>query len=185
MILLALVLVLVPVFIYVSIYNSLIAKKNNVSAASSNIDVQLKKRYDLIPNLVSTVKEFMVHEKELFTDITKLRSELLTTKNIDDKVKIDHQLNNQLKQLMLVVENYPNIKSDSHFLNLQKNLTEIESQISASRRTYNAVVNSYNISIQSIPGVWIAGVMNLKPKNNLEFIQEELNNVSVKDIFNS
>jgi len=174
------VLLLAAIFIY----NGLIGKKNQVEYAFSTIDVMLKKRYDLIPNLVSTLKEFMGHEKEIFTTITQLRSRAMSpsTSN-EEKVDLNNQISRSLGSLMVAVENYPDIKSSSNFEQLQRSLNEIEEQISAARRTFNSAVTDFNNGIEMFPSSILAGIMGYRRKAVLEIPQSERENPSVGQLF--
>ncbi|HPR61208.1 MAG TPA: LemA family protein, partial [Prolixibacteraceae bacterium] len=127
--------------VFVFMYNNLIRKRNEVDNAFGGMDVQLKKRYDLIPNIVATVKQYATHEKELLTKVTEMRAKA-TSGNIsnEEKVALDNQISAGMKSIMVAVENYPDLKANENFMNLQRTLNEVESQISAARRTYNAVI---------------------------------------------
>lgn len=177
--------VVVLVLFIISLYNGLIRKKNEVENAFGGMDVQLKKRYDLIPNLVATVKQFMTHERELLTKVTELRGEALKSNaSNDEKVDIDNQITGAMRGIMVAVENYPDLKSNTNFLNLQRTFNEVESQISAARRAYNAAVTDFNNGVQMFPSSIMAGMMNLKTKKVFEIPEVERENVSANDLFN-
>jgi len=180
-----LVIAVIVLLIIVSIYNSLTNKKNQVINAFGTIDVQLKNRYDLIPNLVATVQQYAIHEKELLTKITDLRTKALQ-QNVspEDRVKLDNQISSALSGIMVAVENYPDLKASRNFLDLQKSLNEVESQIAAARRAYNAAVTDYNNAIQMFPGNMFAGMMLLKTKEVFAANETERANVNVKNLFN-
>ena len=168
----------------VSIYNGLIRRKNEVDNAFGGMDVQLKKRYDLIPNLVETVKQYAQHEKELLTQVTEMRVKATSgTLSSDEKVALDNQISTGMKGIMVAVENYPDLKANENFLHLQSSLNEIESQISAARRTYNAVVTDYNNGIQTFPQSIIASNMKMSKKEVFVIQEVERQNVSVKNLF--
>lgn len=172
------------VVIIVSMYNGLIRRRNEVDNAFGGMDVQLKKRYDLIPNLVETVKQYATHEKELLTKVTEMRAKATDgTLNADEKVALDNQISAGMKGIMVAVENYPDLKANENFINLQRTLNEIESQISAARRTYNAVITDYNNGIQSFPQNIIAGMMHMKTKEVFVIPEAERQNVNVKNLF--
>ena len=172
--------------ILIVIYNGLIRKKNEVNNAFGGIDVQLKKRYDLIPNLVSTVQQYASHEKELLEKVTNLRSQAVSGNlSNDDRVNLDNQISGALRSLMVSVENYPDLKANSNFLDLQRALNETESQISAARRAYNAAVTDFNNGIETFPGNLMASSMNLSRKEVFEIPEAEKQNVNVKDLFKS
>jgi LemA protein len=182
-VLVAIVLLLV---ILMSMYNGLIRKKNEVANTFGGMDVQLKKRYDLIPNLISTVKQYMTHERELLTKVTELRSKAMgSSLSDDDKVDLDNQITHTMKGIMVAVENYPDLKANENFLNLQRTMNEVESQISAARRAYNAAVTDYNNGVQTFPGNMMAGMMNLTAKKVFEIAEVERENINAKDLFNS
>jgi len=180
------ILVLILTVICISIYNSLIAKKNETDNAFGAIDAMLKKRFDLLPNLVETVKQYMQYEGDLLTKVVALRSRASSPNlRIDEKLKIDQELSHEIKGLMINVENYPNLKSDQSFTNLQVTWTESEEQIAAARRTYNAVITEYNNAIMMFPGSIFAGMLNYTAKPVLSISETERNNVNAKDLFNS
>jgi LemA protein len=181
MIFLALIVFLAIILIL--LYNGLIRKKNEVENAFGGMDVQLKKRYDLIPNLVATVQQYATHEKELFEKVTALRAKAIGGDlSNDDKVAVDNQISGAMRSIMVAVENYPQLKANENFLNLQRSLNEVESQISASRRAYNAAVTDFNNGIETFPGNLMAGMMGLTRKQVFEIPETERQNV--KDLFN-
>ena len=161
------VLIILIVWIIV-IYNAFIKEKNLIKEAWSGIDVQLKRRYNLIPNLVETVKSYSAHEKNLFETISRLRSEAIKLNNIDEKAKTESELSGMLKNLLAVVEGYPDLKASQNFLELQKQLSEIEEQIQYARRYYNGTVRNYNIRVESIPSNIIASVFGFKQEHFFE-----------------
>ncbi len=170
---------------FVLIYNILTRKRNEVDNAFGGIDVQLKKRYDLIPNLVNTVKQYALHEKELFTEITELRTKAIDKSLLpNEKVEIDNQITQSLRGIIVVVENYPELKAGENFMNLQRTLNEVESQISAARRTYNAVITDYNNAVQFFPNNIMAGMMKLKRKEVFVIPDTERQNFDANSIFN-
>ena len=185
-IIIVLVIIVLVVLIIISMYNGLIRKKNEVANAFGGMDVQLKKRYDLLPNLIETVKQYMTHERDLLTKITELRGKAMGN-NVSDENKLD--LNNQisaaLKGIMVAVENYPDLKANTNFLNLQHTMNEVESQISAARRAYNAAVTAFNNSVQMFPSSIIAGMMHLKTKKVFEVPVTERENYNAKELFDN
>ena len=161
------ILILIIFFtIILLIYNNLVKKKNAVKQSRSSINIYLLQRFNLIPNLVECVKAYTKHEKDIFVDITKLRTEYEQTKQLEKASELNTQINN----LLLISENYPNLKSSENFLNLQKNLSKIEDQLQAARRLYNMDVTNYNTSLQTFPNNLIATLFH--------FNQEELFNIS-------
>lgn len=157
-----LLLVVVGVW-FVMIYNGLVGKKNRVEEAESSIDVMLTKRFDLIPNLVASVERYMEHESDTLAELTALRAEAMSGGvSPERKAEIDQEVSGALGQLMISVENYPDLKASENFLQLQRALNEVEEQLSAARRTYNAQVTSLNTSIEAFPSSIVAGMMNLE-----------------------
>ncbi|MGE5474784.1 MAG: LemA family protein [Ignavibacteriales bacterium] len=160
-------------------YNSFIYKKNQVNNSFSSIDIFLKKRYDLIPNLVSVVKGYMDYEKTVLKDITELRVKgMADTISKNEKIDIDKAVTNDIKSLWGTVENYPDLKANQQFLKLQAALNDIEDQISAARRSYNASVNDYNNAIQMFPSNIMAGLLGLKQEKYFELEPAGQNKVS-------
>lgn len=173
------------ILIVIGIYNSLIRKRNEVENAFGGMDVQLKKRYDLIPNLVATVKQYATHEKELLEKVTEMRGQAIGGNlSSDQKVALDNQISAGMRSIMVAVENYPDLKANQNFLDLQHSLNEVEAQISASRRTYNAVITDYNNAIQVFPNSIVAGFMKLAKKEVFMINEVERQNVDVKSLFN-
>ncbi|MCZ4243097.1 LemA family protein [Pedobacter punctiformis] len=182
----AIVIIGLLFIIGIVIYNSLIGKKNQVTNAFSAIDVMLKKRFDLIPNLVEVVKQYTTYEQSTLTKIVELRAKA-TSGNISDteRATLDAQLSSSIKGLMVNVENYPDLKANENFINLQSTWTESEEQIAAARRAYNASVTDYNNAIMMFPGSIFAGMLNFQPVTVLATAEEERKNISAKDLFNS
>jgi LemA protein len=144
--------VLTSLILYtIYLYNDIVRKRNQTENAFGSLDVMLKKRYDLIPNLVETVKQYMVYELTVLSDVTKLRSRLSQPISNKDKVDLHIDLTKGLNFIMISAENYPELKANQNFLKLQASLNETEEQISASRRYYNAAITAYNNSIRTFP----------------------------------
>jgi len=150
------ILILLVLFV-IGIYNALIRLRNQVDNAWSQIDVQLKRRHDLIPNLVETAKGYMKHERETFEAITEARSRAMGAKNVSEAGKAEGQLADALSKFMLVVENYPDLKANQNFLALQEELTSTENKIAFARQSYNDQVLFYNNKIQMFPSNIVAG----------------------------
>ncbi|MHC5074478.1 MAG: LemA family protein [Planctomycetota bacterium] len=168
-----LIVIAVILVAIVLMYNSLIVKRNMVDNVFSTIDVMLKKRYDLVPNLVEAVKGYMRHERGLLEEVTKLRSRAMENSGrADAQVEIDNIFGALLGRLFMVVENYPDLKASDNFMNLQRTLTELEEQISAARRAYNAAVTDFNTAIQVFPTNILASTMNFRQRK-LFVIREE------------
>ena len=178
------VLAVILLFYGISINNNLIRKTNEVDNAFGGVDVQLKKRYDLIPNLVAAVKEYASHEKELLSNITNLRAQA-TSGNLsaEEKVTLDNQISGAMSGIMVAVEAYPDLKASENFVNLQRNLNEVESQISAARRTYNAAVVDYNNGFETFPGSLFQGKLNYAKKLVFEIPAQQRENVDVGNLF--
>ncbi len=170
--------------IAVFIYNNLISKKNQVENIFGSMDAVLKKRFDLIPNLVSSVQEYMKHEKSLLDNVTKLRTNA-NKPNLSDEQKIafDKEMTSALGSLMIAVENYPDLKANENVMHLQGTLNEVESQISAARRAYNQSVTDFNNAIEMFPSSIIANFMHLRRKAVFEISAVERENVDVKNLF--
>lgn len=162
------ILAIIIIFI-IFMFNSVITLKQHVDKAKSLIDVYLQQRFDLIPNLVNVTKEYINYESNILEKITELRS--LYTKNKDENAK--NELNSQYKTIMLVSENYPQLKSSGQFLNLQKSLIKIESQLQAARRIYNNDVTKYNTKISTFPNNFIAKLFNFKPEELFQLEGED------------
>lgn len=153
-------------------YNALIRLKNLIDESWSGIEVQLKRRYDLIPNLVATVKGYSTHEKTVFEDVTRLRGMAMQAHTVTEKSETETQLTNALKTLFAVAESYPELKANENFLSLQKELSNIEEQIQLSRRYYNGVVRTYNTMIMSFPDNIVAGLFNFNKASFFELKSE-------------
>ena len=178
----ALIGVVVLVAFYgVGIYNKLVKLSTLVGEAWSGIDVQLKKRYNLIPNLVETIKGYASHEKETFENVTKARSQAQNATTVEGQQAAENQLNKALINLYAVAEQYPELKANANFLNLQNELSDIEADIEKSRRYYNGTTRDYNILIDSFPSNLIAGMTNFKKEAFFEIdIETERENPQVK-----
>ena len=172
--------------IIISMYNGLINKRNQVENVFGSMDAMLRKRYDLIPNLVSAVSEYMKHESGVLSQITELRTKVLSQDiPSDEKVEINNQLSKALMGIKVAVENYPDLKASHNFIQLQGALNEAEEQISAARRAFNAVVTDYNNSVEMFPSSIMASFMKFKRKHVFEITDVERQNVNVKDLFNN
>ena len=181
----SLIILGVVLFILVLMYNSLVSKKNQVENIFAGVDTQLKKRYDLIPNLVASVGKYMEHEKSLLTEVTKLRAEA-NKPNISDehKIALDKKITSALGSIMVAVENYPDLKANENVMHLQRSLSEIEEQISAARRAYNQAVTDYNNALEMVPTNFMASAMGYARKAVFEITESERKNVNIKELFN-
>jgi len=166
-IIIAVVLALLIIFA-IGIYNALIRHRNQVDNAWSQIDVQLKRRHDLIPNLVETAKGYMKHERETFEAITKARSQAMGAKTVAEASKAEGALGEALSKFMLVVENYPDLKANQNFLAVQEELTSTENKIAFARQSYNDQVLFFNNKIQMFPSNIIAGMFSFTKRDFFE-----------------
>lgn len=157
-----LVVLVILVFWIVGMYNGLVRLRNQVKNAWSQIDVQLKRRHDLIPNLVETAKGYMKHERDTLEAITNARSQAVQAQGVANQAKAEGELNNAISRFMLVVENYPDLKASQNFLSLQEELASTENKVSFSRQFYNDQVLGFNTKIESVPTNIIAGMFNFK-----------------------
>jgi len=173
------VLVLI-VFLLIGMYNSLVQLRVRADNSWSDIDVQLKRRHDLIPNLVETVKGYAAHEKGTFENIAKFRSMAMQATAPADKAAAENQLTGALKSLFAVAENYPDLKASQEFTQLQSSLSEVEDTIQNSRRYYNAVVRDLNTKIQSFPTNLLAGMFGFQQRQFFEADAGDREPVAVK-----
>lgn len=168
----------------IGIYNGLIKLRVRVNEAWSDIDVQLKRRHDLIPNLMETVKGYMTHEREVFEEVTRLRTAAMAAQEAGDPAKTamaENLLSGALKTLFAVAENYPDLKANENFLKLQEDLRDTEDKIQAARRFYNGTVRDYNTKIQTVPSNIVAGMFGFTKRDFYELDDEsERENVEVK-----
>jgi len=167
------VIIVVIALFFVSIYNSLVKLRNQVKNAWAQIDVQLKRRHDLIPNLIETVKGYMTHERETLENITRARSQAVQAEGVGDKAKAEGELTSALGKFNLVVENYPDLKANQNFLSLQEELTSTENKISFSRQNYNDQVLFYNNKIQMFPSNVVAGMFKFNEEEFFEIEDEK------------
>jgi len=163
-----LIVIVVGVAYFVGIYNALVRLKNRAKNAWSQIDVQLKRRHDLIPNLVETAKGYMKHERETFEEITKARSQAMDAGSVGEKSQAEKGLSGALGRFMLVVENYPDLKANQNFLALQEELTSTENKIAFARQSYNDSVLFFNNKIQMFPSSIIANTFNFTAEEFFE-----------------
>lgn len=176
--------ILAVMIVLIVLYNTLVGKKNQVENIFASVDAQLKKRYDLIPNLVASVQEYMQHEKSVLENITQLRAQA-TKPDISEsqKIALDAQVTSALGSIMVAVEDYPELKANENVMNLQASLNEVEAQIAASRRAYNQAVTDYNNAIEMIPTNFMAMAMNYKRKDVFSIDESQRENIDVKALF--
>ena len=161
------IVVLIALFV-ISTYNGLVKSRQKVKNAWSQIDVQLQRRFDLIPNLVETVKGYMGHESGVLEKVTALRTSWANAKTVEDKANLDSELSGALKTIMAVSENYPDLKANQNFADLQASLKETENKIAYSRQFYNDTVTMYNTKLEVFPSNFVGSMFNFKPESLFE-----------------
>lgn len=166
------------VFLF-ALYNRLVGLRNMVDEGWSGIDVQLKRRYDLIPNVVETVKGYAAHEKDTFRKVVELRNSAMSAKGIEEKGKLESSLTESIKSLFALAEAYPDLKANQNFLDLQGQLSKIEDDLQNARRYYNGTVRNYNTTAQQFPAKLVAGSFGFKEKEFFGAAEEEKQNVKV------
>jgi len=172
------IFVLVAVF-FIFVYNSLVGKRMQIDNAWSQIDVQLKKRYDLVPNLVETVKGYAKHEKSVFENVTRARAAVMGATGVVEKAKAENALSQTLKSILAVAENYPTLRANENFKMLQEELSGIENKIAYARQFYNDSVLTYNTAIQTVPTNMVAGIFGFTPREFFKADETERQNVKV------
>ncbi len=178
--LLIIIIVGALLLLVIALYNALIRLRNQVKNSWAQIDVQLKRRSDLIPNLVNTVKGYMKHERELLENITKARSAIVAAKGVAQTAKANGELSGMLKSLFAVAENYPDLKANQSFLQLQEEITGTENKISYARQHYNDMVMIFNTKLQKFPNNVFAGILSFKEQSSFEATDAEKKNVHVQ-----
>ena len=177
-----LLVIIFAIFVMIT-YNSLVSARNNVHNAWSQIDIQLQRRFDLIPNFVETVKGYMNHESETFEKITALRTSWANSSSVGEKAKLDGELSGALKTIMAVSENYPELKANQNFSELSEELRNTENKISFSRQFYNDSVTMYNTKLELFPSNIVAGMFNFQ-KRDLFVAESDEARKNVKVDFN-
>ncbi len=170
-------LVLIVILYFIFAYNNLIKNKNMVEEGWSSIDVQLKRRSNLIPNIINAVKGYMSHEKQLLKEVTELRSKSDSANTVADQGKVESSLSGSLMNLFAVAENYPELKANENFLDLQKQLQDIENDIQMARRYYNGTVRNNNVLIESFPSNLVANTFSFKKSEFFEIEDPNARNV--------
>ena len=163
-----LIIVVLLILFIISVYNSLVTLRQRVKNAFGQMDVQLQRRFDLIPNLVETIKGYMTHESDTLAKVTELRTAWAGAKTVDEKAKLDNELSNTLKTIMAVADAYPDLKANQNFESLQNELTETEDKISYSRQFYNDTVTRYNTKLELFPSNIIAGMFHFTAESLFE-----------------
>lgn len=171
-----LIIVAILLITILTMYNNLVRAKNRVKQAESGIDIYLNQRFDLIPNLVECVKGYSKHEEKIFTEIANLRTAYMKQHN---NLKDAEVLNNKMNQLIVVAENYPELKASEQYLNLQRTLTKLESQLQAARRIYNMEVTDYNNTISVVPSNLVANLFGFKEENLFEIEEYKKENINI------
>ena len=175
------ILVIIILVVGIILYNSLVSSRNTVKNEWANIDVELQRRFDLIPNLVETVKGYMKQEENVLTEITNLRTSWNSAKTTKEKATLNNNLSNGLKSIFAVAESYPDLKSSASFVELQQELSNAETRIASAREVYNSMVNEYNTKIDTIPTNIVASICNFGKADLFEVENEEVRkNVEVK-----
>ncbi len=178
---LVVILFVVGIFIYlITIYNSLIRLKNDINKSWSNIDVLLKQRHDELPKLIETCKGYMQYEQSTFQMITAARTAFMQASTVGQKAQADNMMSGALKSLFAVAENYPELKANNNFLQLQKRISELEERIADRREFFNDTTNTYNIRIQQLPDVFIAKMLSLQPHELFKVAEEDRRDVEIK-----
>jgi len=177
LIIIGIIIAVAAVLVY--FYNRIMVLSNRISNAWSQIDVQLKKRTDLVPNLVESVKGYMKHEKSVFEMVTKARENMMKAGTVQEKAKANNMLSNALKTIFALAENYPILKANENFLMLQEELSGIENKIAYARQFYNDSVLEFNNMVTTVPGIWFANIMSKQSKPYFEVTESERKSVKV------
>ena len=176
-----LIVILVLLVIYlISTYNSFVRLRNSVREAFSTMDVYLKKRWDMIPNLVETVKGYAKHEKETLEGVIKLRNGAYESMSPEEKINANQELSRGITKIMALAENYPELKANTNFTDLSNQLARVEEDIANSRKYYNAVVRKYNDKVEMFPSYLVASIFGFKLEKMFEIVEEERENVKVE-----
>ena len=173
-------IVVILLLLVFSTYNSLVKLNNRVEEAFSTMDVYLKKRWDLIPNIVETVKGYAKHEKETLEEVINLRNSSYDKMNTDDKVNVNNKISQGITKLMAIAEAYPELKANENFKDLSNQLTKVEDDIANARKYYNGTVRNFNDKVQMFPSNIVARMLGYKTKNMFEASENERENVKVK-----
>ncbi len=170
---------------FILINNQIIAKKNQMAQAFGSIEIYLKKRFDLLPNLAAMLNKYMAHEKDILLKVTELRSQIEQANEPKEKIEASNQLTTLMGGLNINTESYPDLKADKQFLNLQYELSEMEDQISAARRAFNAAVTSYNNQIQMFPASLVAGIRKDSAATLLDIPKAQQKEINLNELLNN
>ena len=173
-------LVVIIISMFVTYFNRFVILGNRIDNSLSQIDVQLRKRADLVPNLINTVKGYVKHEKGVLTEVTKARTSLMSAKNPHEAAEADNMLTGALKSLFAVAENYPNLKASENFKALQDELSDTETKVAASRQFYNTNVLDLNNSLETIPSAWVGSMFGFTKEDFFKASEEEKADIKVK-----
>jgi LemA protein len=173
-------IIIALVILGIYFYNSMVSSRNRVEEAWSDIEVQLKRRYDLIPNLVETVKGYAKQESSVLENVTKARNMAMNAGSMQEKLQDENMLSGALKSLFAVAESYPDLKSNQNFLQMQGDLTDTENKLMASRRFYNGTVRDYNTKLQTVPTNFIAGWLKFTPREFFDIDEKGVEGQAVK-----
>ncbi len=165
--------VAVLIIFFFTYYNRFIRLSQQIDNSLAQISVQLKKRSDLVPNLLASVKGYMKHEKSIITEVTNARKALVSASGIEDKMKAGNKLQSALKSIFAIAENYPDLKANQNFLQLQQELSSIEDKVAYARQYYNDGIMSYNVMTNTIPGKWFASLYGFKKREYLKIVEAE------------
>jgi len=168
------------VIYFITIFNSLVRLRNDIDKAWANIDVLLKQRHDELPKLIETCKGYMAYEQKTFQAITEARTAFTKATSVSEKAQADSMISGALKTLFAVAENYPELKANNNFMQLQGRITELEEKIADRREFFNDDVNTYNIRIQQLPDIFVARLMSLQHKDLFKVLEEDRRDVEVK-----
>ena len=158
-------IIALSIIVCIGMYNALVRRRNRVEEAWSDIEVQMKRRYDLIPNVVETVKGYAAHEKNVLESVTNARTQAMGAKNPQEQLQAENALSSTLKTLFAVAENYPDLKANANFLDLQRELADTENKLQSSRRFYNSVVRDFNTMVQTFPSALVANMFGFIKKD--------------------
>jgi LemA protein len=172
--------VLILILWFIGIYNRFVSLRNRVEEAFSTMDVYMKKRYDLVPNLVESVKGYAKHESSTFESVVNARNKAMGAQTVEQRAQGENALTDTLKSLFALAENYPELKANQNFLDLQAQLSVIENDIASSRKYFNALTREFNVARESFPSSIVAGMMHLEKKQMFEIDQAERQNVKVQ-----